>query len=169
MKVYRSGSKLIRPTGESPRQFEGILLAVYQGDTPETVEESVIPVEQLRGLQEVEVSTLGTQWRKALRLPEVGKGPNQADTPTLEDPSIRGESVTPATNPIEVIETHYVSVNPRFGWFCLNFFLLMGILTTITSGINIATLVIVILMSFVSVAYAWAASYLQGTCTHHRA
>ena len=163
--VYRDGSKLVRLTGESPPQFEGVLFVVYEGDSPETVGEALRSPNQLQGLDEVDTTTLSNEWLEALGLPKVDVCPKHVDAPDSQTVMRGGGQVAPT---IKVIETRYVTVNPRFGWFCLNFFLGLGFLVTLFQGLNAPFIFIIVLMSFVAVVYAWAATYVNGRVGYER-
>lgn len=96
MTVYKRDNQLIHDTGVSPRQFKGVLTIVYCGDTPETVGECAIGVNELKGLEKVPISQLSVPWRKALRLPE----PAVASKPTAQDSTRTniGEESSPEYN-----------------------------------------------------------------------
>lgn len=67
--IYRDGDLLVRPTGESPRNFEGVFFAVLQGNSPDSVVESVRTLDQLRLLEVVHSSSLSPEWLDALQVP----------------------------------------------------------------------------------------------------
>ncbi len=69
MKIYRDGDKLVKDTGSAPPQFRGVLSIVYAGDSPETLEESVYPTDELRALPEANIATLSQEWKEAFGLP----------------------------------------------------------------------------------------------------
>lgn len=69
MKIYRDGDKLVKDTGKAPPQFRGVLSIVYAGCSPETVEESVYPSDELRALPEANIATLSKEWKEAFGLP----------------------------------------------------------------------------------------------------
>lgn len=69
MKIYRDGDKLVKDTGKAPPQFRGVLSIVYAGTSPETVEESAYPADELRALPEVNIATLSQEWKEAFGLP----------------------------------------------------------------------------------------------------
>ena len=71
MKIYRDGDKLVKDTGQAPPQFRGVLSIVYAGCSPETVEESVYPSDELRALPEANIATLSQEWKEAFGLPIV--------------------------------------------------------------------------------------------------
>lgn len=149
--VFRDGSKLVHVTGESPRQFNGLIFHVYEGETPETVGESLRSVAQLKGLQRVEVSTLSVQWKNALSLPQ--------DSPSKSE-STHSVSQVIAGKPDEAPSPVYIKVSPALGWFALNAFLGMGLLTTLTIGkINVWYLAMILILSAVAVIYAVAATF----------
>lgn len=69
MKIYRDGDKLVKDTGKAPPQFSGVLSIVYAGTSPETVEESVYPSDELRALPEANKATLSPEWKEVFGLP----------------------------------------------------------------------------------------------------
>lgn len=69
-KVYQDGDWLLKPTGESPQKFPGLLFIVNEGKSPETVRESARTLDQLNKLDEIDSTTLSQEWKIALGLPE---------------------------------------------------------------------------------------------------
>lgn len=170
-KVYRDGSKLLRCTGESPRQFNGILFVTLEGETPESVGESVRTMEQLRGLQDVEISTLSVQWKKALGLPEVEPSPKRQDTRSSSPVIRRGQGATPSRRETQkkqqlVVETRYMKCAPSLGWFSLNLYIGLGLLSIAICGLNPYYLAMIMLLGGFSVAYAAAATFMGGKIKH---
>lgn len=163
-KVFRDGSELIRVTGESPQQFNGVLFAVYAGDFPETVVEALRTAEQLRDLEEVDVATLSAPWQKALRIPKVSTQSKHVDD-TPAEPIIEGKRGEAS---IKVIETRYVAVNPKFGLVSLNWFVALAILYTMICGVNKPFLGLCIGMGLLSVLYQLSALYMTGKVRHER-
>lgn len=149
-RVFRDGSKLVHVTGESPRQFNGLIFVVHEGETPESVGESLRSVDQLKGLQEVDVSTLSVSWKNALKLP---KG-----SPSKSEPSHPVSRVI-VVKPDEAPSPKYIKVSPALGWFALNAYIGMGVLTTLAIGkINLWFLGMILILSVVAVLYAVAAT-----------
>lgn len=164
VQLYRDGSKLVYCTGESPPQFPGVLYITLEGETPDTVEEAVRTVAQLRGLQGVEVSTLSVQWKKALGLPEVEPSPKRQDT-RPSSPQRGGRGATP-NRTIQVVETRYIKCAPNLGWFSLNLYIGLGLLSILFGGANLPFLLLVMFLSGFAVLYACAATYMGGKVKH---
>ena len=162
-KIYRDGSKLLRCTGESPPQFNGVLFITLEGETPDAVTESVRTVEQLRGLQGVEASTLSVQWKKALGLPEAKPSPKRQST-RRSSPTGGGRRATPA--PKQVVETQFLLCSPKLGWYSLNFYIGLAILVNLSCGPQPIFTGMMIGMSGFAVVYALCSTFLGGTVKH---
>lgn len=148
--VFRDGSKLVHVTSESPRQFGGVVFLVYEGETPETVGESLRTVAQLKGLQRVEVSTLSVQWKNALQLPE--------DSPSKSESNHPADSII-TVQPDEAPSPVIMKLSPGWGWLCLNFFIGMSVLVTMQPGEpNWWFLMLMLVFSAIAVIYGVGAT-----------
>jgi hypothetical protein len=163
--VFRDGSKLIHVTGESPRQFSGILFVVYEGDTPESVVESAKTVDQLRGLPRVDKSTLSVPWKKALKLPEERPTPNRSNTRSSRRVMTGARSVTPDHGTrVRVVETHYVPIYLGLGAWHVHFFMACAALSVLF-GVDPWYLAMCVILTLVAGWYEWATKYLAAKGT----
>jgi len=177
-KVFRDGSKFIRPTGESVRQFEGIIIAVYEGESPETVLESVRSVSELRGLPEVDLATLSVPWRVALGLPTADVAQSKRaitsnDGATIGRQRRKGRASSnrnfrrPNGN-VNVVETHYQIVSPKAGWLAINVCFMLAIINELTTD-DVYMTVFMGAIGTLSFMYVWASTTLGGTVQQHKA
>jgi len=169
-KVYKDGNKLVRPTGELVPQFEGVIIAVYEGDSPKTVSESLRAVHELEGLPEVDLATLSVPWRVALGLPQ-GVAQSKCATSPASGSVIgnrsRGSSPSRRSGAgrTQIVKTHYVKVNHQLGWLALISLFVMVMLVTACVGVNLHFVLMVSIGCIMAILYALSAIILAGTST----
>jgi hypothetical protein len=165
-KVYRDGGKLIHCTNDSPRQFNGTLFVCYEGDSPETVVESLHAINQFRDLEEVDASTLSACWRSALHLGEDSSSKNESKG-SKRSVKRKRRNQSP-TRTFEVIETKYVNVSPKMGLLSFNYYIGLGVFVTYLCGFKPWFIFLMMFLSLFALLYAWASMYLSGKKTYER-
>jgi len=113
--IFRDGKTFICTTDESPQQFKGVLLVCLAGKSPETVEEIVKPINELKELERIPIETLSDDWLRAFKLPERSK----LSAPITGSGYTKSNSVTEKIN---VIETRYILINTQISKSATLFF-----------------------------------------------
>ncbi len=123
IKVYKDGNELIHVTDNSPSHFKGVLFTVYKGSSPESVEESLMALNQFRDLEQIDLGTLGPGWCDALHISQ------KAASKTAIPPGIPADSQ-------ESQGAFYIPVNLNLMGVSVPFFMLMAILSVLVIGVN---------------------------------
>ena len=158
--VFKDGDKYVRPTGESPRQFEGILFAVYEGKSPETVEEALRSLVELERMETVDPSGLSDSWQQALKLDLSSDSDTHHQGMTDGN---RPNTRRPKQSNVEVVETHFVKVSPTIGWLYFNFFIVTFLIATYAIGTtNHWFTALCLMLAYLSLIYGCSSAYLAG-------
>lgn len=64
---FRNGDKYVALTGESPKQFKGLMFAAFVGDNPESIAETCLMHNQLEKMVRIEGADLPDEWADAFR------------------------------------------------------------------------------------------------------
>jgi len=66
--IFRDNNKLILQTKRSPKGFKGVVYICLEGINPNSVNETIYSVEQLKKFKTVDENELDAEWRSAFRL-----------------------------------------------------------------------------------------------------
>lgn len=145
--IYKDGDTFVI-VGKAAKGFDGVVFTTREGATPDALTEAVRTADQIKALESINIETLSQGWQEAL-------GAKSKPQPKPSKPRAQPQK---AQGPmVNVIETHYVRMNPNLAKSSVLFFMGLAILSVLTGiAFNGAFMVLCVGGALLAVLYQCA-------------